>query len=636
MPPKASKRKAANGYRLPDPIPAGEVVTGLTKKKSWRVGKSIGVGGFGEIYLCSEDTSKNVGEDATLAMKIEPHENGPLFVEMNFYIRAAQPEKVSEFKKQKGLTSFGMPVHCGSGSHLFKGDKYRFLIMERFGKDLQKIFQSGKKKFPPKAAYTIAIKVLDTLEYIHEQGYVHNDIKAQNLLLGHGRTRENDVYLVDFGLVSKYHRDGVHLEYKPDARKAHDGTIEYTSRDAHIGAHSRRSDLEILAYNLVHWMSGNLPWMDNLTNCQYVQSQKNGFMNDIPNFLQKCFDDTDYPSVLEEFLEYSKGLEFDTKPDYDLCRDMFKKALKKVKSPYDGKLDFSTPKTSPNKKVGSPIKSPKKASAAGKRSVSPAKKVVTKKASGAKKAKESPKRGRGKRTVVEPSDDEDDDDIIEEQTTEEDEEVVQPTKGRKRASKAAAASPAPKRKSPAKKSGPAKKIKMEEKACQTSPAFVAEAKNARRAAKKAAAAAMTQTDQSSTEEVVSEEDEVKPKNKRSAKSSKVHNSSLSDNPEMEAFVSKAVKSALGAKRRAAGGGGKAAATEGSSADDSENDLSAANPTPAMQAMLNARKQKQSAGALRKSAGNGDSPKEPPSNPTPAMMALMKKRKDSLAAKKSKR
>ncbi len=104
------------------------------------------------------------------------------------------------------------------------------------------------------------------LEYIHAQGYVHNDIKAQNLLLGHGRQAENDVYLVDFGLVSKYLRDGVHLEYKPDARKAHDGTIEYTSRDAHIGAHARRSDLEILGYNLVHWISGELPWMDVLAN----------------------------------------------------------------------------------------------------------------------------------------------------------------------------------------------------------------------------------------------------------------------------------------------------------------------------------------------------------------------------------
>ncbi len=111
------------------------------------------------------------------------------------------------------------------------------------------------------------------LEYIHSQGYVHNDIKAQNLLLGYGRTHENDIYLVDFGLVSKYLRDGVHLEYKPDARKAHDGTIEYTSRDAHIGAHSRRSDLEILAYNLVHWISGTLPWMDNLTNPKFVTKE---------------------------------------------------------------------------------------------------------------------------------------------------------------------------------------------------------------------------------------------------------------------------------------------------------------------------------------------------------------------------
>ena len=64
--------------------------------------------------------------------------------------------------------------------------------------------------------------------------------------------------------VGRYTRNGVHLEYKPDARRAHDGTVEYASRDAHIGAHARRSDLEILAYNLVHWMSGSLPWMDNL------------------------------------------------------------------------------------------------------------------------------------------------------------------------------------------------------------------------------------------------------------------------------------------------------------------------------------------------------------------------------------
>jgi hypothetical protein len=45
----AGKRKAANGYKLPDPIPVGEIVRDVTKK-AWQIGPSIGVGGFGEIY----------------------------------------------------------------------------------------------------------------------------------------------------------------------------------------------------------------------------------------------------------------------------------------------------------------------------------------------------------------------------------------------------------------------------------------------------------------------------------------------------------------------------------------------------------------------------------------------------------
>ena len=32
---------------------------------------------------------------------------------------------------------------------------------------------------------------------------------------------------------------GFHKSDEPDERKAHDGTLEYTSRDAHTGAHSR-------------------------------------------------------------------------------------------------------------------------------------------------------------------------------------------------------------------------------------------------------------------------------------------------------------------------------------------------------------------------------------------------------------
>lgn len=48
--PPPEPRFAPNGYRLPDPIREGEILTDVTKKQ-WKLGRSIGLGGFGEIYL---------------------------------------------------------------------------------------------------------------------------------------------------------------------------------------------------------------------------------------------------------------------------------------------------------------------------------------------------------------------------------------------------------------------------------------------------------------------------------------------------------------------------------------------------------------------------------------------------------
>lgn len=43
------------------------------------------------------------------------------------------------------------------------------------------------------------------------------------------------IYLVDYGLATKYLPGGEHRQYKEDPRKAHDGTVEFTSIDAHKG-----------------------------------------------------------------------------------------------------------------------------------------------------------------------------------------------------------------------------------------------------------------------------------------------------------------------------------------------------------------------------------------------------------------
>lgn len=72
---------------------------------------------------------------------------------------------------------------------------------------------------------------LDVLEYIHSRHYIHADIKGANILMGIKNGEENQVYLVDYGLAYRLVDDN----YRPNPKNAHEGTLEYTSRDRHIG-----------------------------------------------------------------------------------------------------------------------------------------------------------------------------------------------------------------------------------------------------------------------------------------------------------------------------------------------------------------------------------------------------------------
>jgi hypothetical protein len=72
------KRVASNGNKLPDRIREGEIQTCITKNQS-KLGRSVGVGGFGEIYLSSSNTYKHVGPDAHHVVKIEPQKKWTTF-----------------------------------------------------------------------------------------------------------------------------------------------------------------------------------------------------------------------------------------------------------------------------------------------------------------------------------------------------------------------------------------------------------------------------------------------------------------------------------------------------------------------------------------------------------------------------
>lgn len=328
--PKAKKPRVTKGHQLAEQFPGGEVLCDLCKKK-WKLGSVIGQGGFGLIYLASEEESTK--KDADYVVKIEPMSNGPLFCELHFYQRVAKPEMIDNFIRSHRLKYLGVPKYIAAGQHVYKGTTYRFMVMQRFSTDLQKIFENAGKQFTKQTVFALTLRMLDALEYIHENNYVHADVKASNCLLGYkaGKTDNDVVYLVDYGLATKYVPDGKHKEYKEEPKKAHDGTVEFTSIDAHKGvAPSRRGDLEILGYCALQWLCGRLPWEDKLTDKNYVRDAKIKYMNDIPGLMKKCFPGGGAPEEISSFLVQVKKLGYTDKPNYNQLRDIFTKGLTKL------------------------------------------------------------------------------------------------------------------------------------------------------------------------------------------------------------------------------------------------------------------------------------------------------------------
>ncbi|NWW86941.1 VRK2 kinase, partial [Rhynochetos jubatus] len=334
MPPKNRVRG-----KLPVPLPK-DMILKDTEGKVWRLGSQIGQGGFGLIYLASPQTHVPVEDDAVHVIKVEYLENGPLFSELKFYQRAAKQEHIRKWMHLKKISCLGIPVFWGSGLAEYKGKSYRFMVMERLGEDLQRIFEDCGSRFKKETVLQLGARMLDTLEYIHENEYVHGDIKAANLLLGY--TSPHEVYLADYGLSYRYCPNGNHKQYQENPKKGHNGTIEFTSVDAHKGvAPSRRGDLEILGYCMLQWLCGKLPWEQNLKDPVAVQTAKTRLMDELPESVMEWDPSGSSCGEIARFLACVGSLAYNEKPKYQVLKKILLDGLESSGTRYDGPLEFS-------------------------------------------------------------------------------------------------------------------------------------------------------------------------------------------------------------------------------------------------------------------------------------------------------
>ncbi|CAA7392239.1 unnamed protein product [Spirodela intermedia] len=275
----------------------------------YKVERMLGAGGFGLVYIGRRVAGGSQGNGPNafkVALKFE-HRNST-------GCRFGPPYEWQVYDHLKGC--YGLPrVH-------YKGRQgdYFVMIMDILGPSLLDVFISIGQVMPPNMVACIAVEAISILEKLHQKGFVHGDVKPENLLLGRpGSSGEKKLFLIDFGLASMW-RDSlsgqhVSLCQQPDNFR---GTTRYASVHAHLGlTASRRDDLDSLAYTLIFLIKGRLPWEGYQGNDKRFLVFMNKTVTSPETLCGGC------PPPFAQFLEAVKKIQFVEQPTYSKLISLF-------------------------------------------------------------------------------------------------------------------------------------------------------------------------------------------------------------------------------------------------------------------------------------------------------------------------
>jgi serine/threonine protein kinase len=212
-----------------------------------------------------------------------------------------------------------------------------YLVTELLGPSIYQRFIKAGKMFTEKTVLMIADQALTRIELMHSKHYIHRDIKPENFITGL-IPNENQIYLIDFGLAKKYFNEscGMHIPYKED--KAFASTLEFASRNAHLGVQmSRRDDLESLMYMIIYLFKGSLPWIEG---AGLRKDEKSSKIRQQKMTLNQAELTEGLPVEIKEMLKYVLKLEFQETPDYNMLRKLIRHAGHSMEMRFDWVFDW--------------------------------------------------------------------------------------------------------------------------------------------------------------------------------------------------------------------------------------------------------------------------------------------------------
>ncbi|MCH9655694.1 MAG: serine/threonine protein kinase [Planctomycetes bacterium] len=231
------------------------------------IGKKIGAGGMGSVYLAT-----NVHTDQQVAIKVLP---GAL---------AREPGFVERFHREiEALKKMHNPYVIEFYDSGVENEIYYYVMEYIEGETLTKRIRR-EKRIDWKTTVDISIQICSALKAAHDAGIIHRDLKPSNLIL----KDDNTVKLADFGVAQLFASE------KLTVTGGIIGTAEYMSPEQAEGKRvTKQSDLYALGAVMYVMLTGKPPFSGK-TMLAIIQKQKYGqfdrpgrYVDDLPIWLEE-------------------------------------------------------------------------------------------------------------------------------------------------------------------------------------------------------------------------------------------------------------------------------------------------------------------------------------------------------------
>ncbi|TFK42043.1 kinase-like domain-containing protein [Crucibulum laeve] len=245
----------------------------MTVPLSYRLGEYLGCGGYSLVYQAIEENSGR-----TVAVKksrVSQKVKRPILRYESTVIQLLQGHPAIP-----EVYGYGQLPH------------FEYLAMELLGPSVK---ECAAGRVPVKTVISVTEQTLSALEHVHKCGFVHRDVKPENLLCS--LTDPSKIMLIDFGisLRIKSSPPQKHNPLKESKRILFVGTLHWASLNSHNGIGESLTPV--------------------FQKMKRIRAAKAAISSDELG--------VDFPPEFGYLLDYSRRLEYDGIPDYEDLRKRF-------------------------------------------------------------------------------------------------------------------------------------------------------------------------------------------------------------------------------------------------------------------------------------------------------------------------